>query len=105
MGEPIIVMEKKKHMSRGCKHRFVNPIYKYFDRKDDFVLKCAWCKQVFETVAELEAEYTRLHVPFKRKSVDDLDKPNQTDFMICRGLNQQYSNTMHYSSFRWGFRQ
>lgn len=100
--EPIMVMEKKKRMSRGCKHRFVNPLNTIGGANDDTRLKCAWCKHVFETVEELEAEYTRLHVPFKRKVLGDEHKTSQTDFVICRGFSQKANNVLSYSSFRWG---
>ena len=100
MTEEVVV--KKRRLSRGCKHRFVNPLNTIGGAKDDTRLKCAWCKHVFETVEELEAEYTRLHIPFKRKSLDDFDKPNQTDFIIRRGFSQKANNVLSYSSFRWG---
>ncbi len=93
----------------------MNPIYNNSD--NGFVIKCGWCKQVFQTVEELEAEYQRLHIPYKNVPIDVYKKDDvnqsewdptkekehyrQSDHYVGKSVGAHRSNKNHYSGFRW----
>lgn len=106
----------KTRQSRACKHRFVK-IEEVTENGNNAKIKCSWCHMLFENIEELEAEYKRLKVPYKRVSLErykrediyqrEYDPQNpkelrEADFKIGPHLKSNRSNRLQYNSFRWG---